>query len=149
MLAQTSGNLVANDARDVAPYYEFDARDFAELDTRDFQNKINSEQHMMNQEAQRIKAQQQRLQNQQKDVSLQEQIHKDRKALRNDRAFSSRDEIDARGFQNKITTEQHTMNREAIRIKAEQQRLQNQQKEVSLQEQIHNDRNALRKNKAF
>ncbi len=61
------------------------------------------------------------------------------------RDFEDYELFEARGrFDRKVGAEQNIMSQEQQRIKAEQARLQNQQKDVSLQQQIHKDRQTLR-----
>lgn len=143
--------------------FEFDAREFADafdLDARDvddyvvfdargrFGRKIASEQQTMAAEAAKIKAEQAKLKNQRQVVSLQEQIHNDKKTLRKDNFGNplpghGNQRPDTR-FNNKISSEQLIMDKEAKRIKEQQLQLQTQNKDLALQEQIHKDRQALK-----
>jgi hypothetical protein len=141
------------DARELGEEFDLDARDFddyVQFEARGrFDRKISAEQKIMDKEAARIKAEQARLKTQQSVMRLQEQIHGDKKTLRKDNfgnplpgSAKQQSNGDSR-FDNRIKQEQRIMDQEAKRIKDQQQQLLTQNKDVSLQEQIRKDRQAL------
>jgi hypothetical protein len=139
--AREFGDEFDLDARDVDDYVQFEARGR-------FDRKISAEQKIMDKEAARIKAEQLKLKTQQNVVRLQEQLHKDKAILRKDNfgnplpASKLRPDRDT-AFDSKISQEQRTMDREAKRIKDQQLQLQTQNKDMTLQQQIYKDRQAL------